>query len=83
MNHDDVWDITYRLTGDTSKATSDALPDDVLNSIDELREERDHLRSQLSAALTLVESTRVKWSGESFGQLRRDLVELQRVLALP
>lgn len=50
MTEDDVWHVTYRLTGDADLAESDVPCDEVLDRIDALREDRDHLLGQLRAA---------------------------------
>lgn len=89
MLGEDVWAILVALTGDVdlaSKFDADSMyRSDVVDLIERLREERDHLRNQLEAARehANVMSHKRQYSLTLDSWLRNDLGTLRRLLAEP
>lgn len=86
MTGDDAYEFLVAIYGDedfSDKHDPDDLwRSDVVALIVKLREERDHLRNQLTAASEHVELMRGKRAYLRDGWLREDLSTLDRLLAL-
>jgi uncharacterized coiled-coil DUF342 family protein len=82
---DDAWTFVTAILGDDNLGPID--PDsmrrsEIVNMIIQLREERDHLRSQLTAADTHADVMQNKRGYLRDAWLQRDLETLRQLLAL-
>jgi hypothetical protein len=79
---DDCWELTLAVTGDSSSATDTLFLSGVVAMINALREERDHLVNQLTAAQEHVEVIAGKRAYAVNPWLHQDIQTLRRLLAL-
>jgi len=81
VDRNDSWELTRAITGDDKFATENYFTEHIVGMINALREENEHIRSQLDAAMKHVEVMRTKRAYQRDGWLRIDLETLDRLLA--